>query len=271
MASIGVSQVRASMDLAASIAAALSAVDSELERQASIFRTTTDGTAVTLPGDGLAQLDQGRAKLQEALSLLSAGSNLWNDYLASIGEAAGPTTATGPVGSPAARPATGPARRLEGFNPKREHPDAVGKAKRDGWPKNARGNTSARAALYGKDGTQLGTETYRPRHREDPESYPELKDEFNDPGKSTTWHVEGEIAKDIRTSRQNECAVYINVPLCGAPNPQREFAEPNGCAENFRHVVPDGTVVYVYTVPENGTTRRRRVIGTGEGIKDESA
>lgn len=101
--------------------------------------------------------------------------------------------------------------RLSGLPvcPGREHPDAVAALKRVGWPKNSEGNISARAILYDRHGNKVGTRAYRADDKNHPSTWPDLKDGWNNPELTTTWHAEGQLARDIRKSGLDEATVYM--------------------------------------------------------------
>lgn len=226
-------------------------------------------------GSGNAKVDASAARLkhvEEALTKAAehavGGAEAFKAYLRLIGveDAIGESEQSAaqdrsPQKTPAQR------TRLKGFNPKAIHPGAVRELATAGWPRNSDDNISARADLYEGNGTKLNNETLTPYpYRSGPER-PELKPRFNNPGMATTWHVEGELAQIIRDSRAETFSVYLNIRRCGAARSGDERPAPLGCTENFQHIIPRDSVVYVHVIQENGRTMTQRVIGTGEGIK----
>ncbi|GIG67772.1 hypothetical protein HNR73_005578 [Phytomonospora endophytica] len=121
--------------------------------------------------------------------------------------------------------------------------------------------------MYTSDGTRVNEEAYKPYQKGKQPHRPELKPAWNNPDVTTSWHVEGALAKAIRDNGINGGAVYLNIPTCGAPRPGMEQAHPMGCSENFRHIIPKDTVVYVHVIPKRGVPGRWKIVGTGEGIK----
>jgi hypothetical protein len=97
---------------------------------------------------------------------------------------------------------------------------------------------------------------------------PELKEPWASSEElTTTWHVEGDAAADIREGKLDNAVLYLNVPPCGKRAPSSEFPDPKRCYENLRHIIPADRTVWVHVVPEHGSPSRIRFKGTGEGIK----
>ncbi|MCD0445657.1 hypothetical protein LO763_18790 [Glycomyces sp. A-F 0318] len=145
-----------------------------------------------------------------------------------------------------------------------------GEDREAGWPTNREGNTAARGYLYTADGKQLNS---RPLKAYPPGRAPvreDLKEPWaSDTAMTTTWHVEGDAAAKVRQDDLHDAALYLNVPLCGKPVEGSEQPDPKRCYANFEHIIPAGNVVYVHVVPRRGLPYRRRITGTGEGIKDD--
>lgn len=178
-----------------------------------------------------------------------------------------PSTLAGPSPTP---PAVAATRRLENFDARRVDPRATAKVRDAGWPVNREGSISARGYLFTADGRQLNSKPLRPRSPSKAPAREDLKEPWSTgETMTTTWHVEGDVAAKIRADGLNGAAFYLNVDLCGKPASGTERPDPKGCNENFQHIIPANVVVYVHVVPERGLPYRRRVTGTGEGIKDD--
>ncbi|WP_240037584.1 DddA-like double-stranded DNA deaminase toxin [Glycomyces paridis] len=200
------------------------------------------------------------ARLAERISEVQA-------QVVAIGQSGLLSTGTGTPAQSAAP--TGRARRLADFNPRRSHPEAVQEIRRVGYPRNAEGRTSARALVYTADGEQLNREPLKPHRKGEAPERPELHEPWaSSEDMKTTWHVEGDAAAMIRKDRLQDAAFYLNVPLCGSRQGESELPDPEGCAENFRHVIPRDTVAYVHVVREGRVPYRQKITGTGEGIKE---
>ncbi|MBO3735424.1 DddA-like double-stranded DNA deaminase toxin [Glycomyces niveus] len=162
-----------------------------------------------------------------------------------------------------------PRRRIPGFNSNRVNKDAIADIRRAGYPKNAEGKTSARAFVYTADGEQINADALKPYRKGEAPPQPDLKEPWASSEElTTTWHVERDAAAAIRAERLDSAAFYLNVPLCGRRAEGSEYPDPAKCYENFRHIIPKDAVAYVFVVPEQGMPRRRRIVGTGEAIKE---
>lgn len=123
--------------------------------------------------------------------------------------------------------------------------------------------------MYDADGREVQPTTYKAYVKGEQPDRPELTPPFNDADRTTTaWHAESDIAQAIRDGGMREATIYLNVPLCGKNSKDNpNVPDPRRCSENLRHIIPRDVVVYVHVVPERGTESRRRIVGTGEGIK----
>ncbi|WP_285661166.1 DddA-like double-stranded DNA deaminase toxin [Actinorhabdospora filicis] len=232
--------------------------------------SATEGTGNARIDASLSRLEQVGEALAEGLTHGIAGRETFAEYLTDIGAGAAlgasepPSTGERPA---AVAPEPEPLQ-LRDFRAEREHPEAKEAIRRVGWPRNSVGNTSARAHLYDEHGNRMG-DTYTPDTPDDHPHWDDLKPEWNNPENTTTsWHVEGRMAKAIRDSGLTRAAVYLNIRRCGGVSDTRPRPDPKGCTENFRHTLKAGTVVYVYVIQENGRTFRQRVTGTGKALKE---
>ncbi|HEU5128841.1 MAG TPA: DddA-like double-stranded DNA deaminase toxin [Glycomyces sp.] len=229
------------------------------------------GEFAALGAEGTANRAGAAAQTIEALMAEAAGlaeriGEAQAQVLA-IGQSGLLTTGTG--GPVTATATAGTARRLTDFNPKRSHSEAVKEIRRVGYPRNAEGRTSARAFVYSADGKQLNDEPLKPYRRGEAPVRPELREPWaSSDDMTTTWHVEGDAAAMIREDHLQNAAFYLNIPLCGSRQGESELPDPNGCAENFRHVIPRDTVAYVHVIREERVPYRQKITGTGEGIKE---
>lgn len=269
MADIGevVAAVQAAIDVCEQRSRELIEAADKTRRSQSRLAAVTEGSAHPASRDAKRFLDHSHQELTEAARNAVQAARHLRAYLSGL-EGGGSSRSPSPASVPPQRSdAPSTAERLADFRPDRQHPRAIARTRDDGWPKNAAGNISARARLYDVNGYQLSETAYVADDRNEPSQWADLKGRWNDSEFTTTWHAEGRIAKDVRDSGLTQAAVYLNVPVCGAPRPGQERPDPQGCVENFRHIIPKDTVVYVFMVPENGSPRRRRIVGTGEGIK----
>lgn len=233
------------------------------------LRSATEGTGNERVDASAARLEEVAEELNQAAGHAVGGAEEFKAYLVLIGAEGAVGGDEGP--SIGERPAAGAAerepKRLKDFNPKTIHPDAVRDLAGAGWPRNRDDNISARANVYDEHGTQLNDEPLTPYPYRDGPERPELKPRWNAPGMTTSWHVESKLAQHIRDSGAQTSSVYLNVRRCGSARPGDERPAPLGCTENFRHIIPRDSIVYVHVIQENGRTMTQRVIGTGEGIK----
>lgn len=229
--------------------------------------SATEGTANEQVEKPIGKLDGVGRQLDKATGHLISGAELFGDYLMDIG-AGDVAVPSAPPSAPAPDPVVrADPVRLADFRPTLVHPDAYARIKESRYPRNTQDNVSARADLYDERGTRLNDETLTPFPYRGGPNRPELKPRWNSPGMTTTWHVESKLARLIRDSPSETLALYLNIPLCGAPKAGREEGHPMGCSENFRHIIPAGKVVYVHVVPKECRSARWKIIGTGEGIE----
>lgn len=228
------------------------------EEAGQVLAQVADGANDDRPHAAVSKMEASLDALDRADAHSVGGREEFTEYVELIGGAlAGAAPPSPPPLAPPRRP---------GWRSSRANPDAIAAVRRAGWPKNSEGRTSARAHLYDGDGNQVTPKTYQAYKKGEQPYRPELKLAFNDQDMTTTWHAEGEIAKDIRDSGVREASVYLNIKRCGEGTMNRE-PNPKGCSENFRHIVPKDVVVYVHVIPENGRRSQFRIVGTGEGIK----
>lgn len=169
-----------------------------------------------------------------------------------------------PSASPPVRAAPSGGPPLPDFAPRRIHPDARETIKRIGWPRNAQGDVAARGLLYDKTGRPLLGGQALPASRTGPGSdTSDLKEPWRSDDRYTTrYHVEGHTAAYMRRNGVTEAALYLNIPPCG----NRAEPDPVRCEANLAAHLPEGSVLYVHSVHQNGTTRSKAYQGTGEAL-----
>lgn len=174
----------------------------------------------------------------------------------------GRQSAHGTTPSHSAEPSWSRRPAVPGFTHRRPVKECIDAVRREGWPRNAQGRTSARGFLYTGDGRQVNTETFRPRDMGRAPPCEDLREPWrSDEEYTTTWHAERDAAALVRRWGLSESVLYLNVPTCG-----KESGDPYRCDANLEKILPAGAVMYVWTVHEDGSRSRRRYMGTGEAI-----
>jgi hypothetical protein len=145
--------------------------------------------------------------------------------------------------------------------PVRECYEAIREA---GWPRNAQGQTSARAILYTSDGHRVNAEMFRPHRPGQTSPSDDLREPWrSDERYTTTWHVERDAAAEVRRWGLTDSVLYLNIPPCG-----EESGDPFRCHANLEKLLPAGVKMFVWAVNEDGSRTRRRYVGTGEAIHE---
>ncbi|MEU5156517.1 DddA-like double-stranded DNA deaminase toxin [Glycomyces sp. NPDC021274] len=153
---------------------------------------------------------------------------------------------------------------VPGFTHRRPVAECIDAVRREGWPRNAQGRTSARGFLYTGDGRPVNAETFRPHRKGHAPPCGDLREPWrSDEHYTTTWHAERDAAAEMRRWKLSEAVLYLNVPTCG-----KESGDPYRCDVNLEKILPEKAVLFVWTVHEDGSRSRRRYIGTGEAIDD---
>lgn len=211
-----------------------------------------DGTAQTVNiaadqlGEANALLGQAIAKLQEAQTTAASAKGRLH----------------GATGTASRTVASGRSR-VPGFSASRPVGECVEAVKQLGWPKNSDGKTSARGLLYSSDGERLSKQPLQAH----PKGKAPPCEDLNEPWRSdsrltTTWHAERDVAAWMRSENVDHAVLYLNVPTCG-----KESQDAGRCHVNLPKVMPSGSTLTVWSVHEDGSTRRRRYEGTGEAIR----
>jgi len=165
--------------------------------------------------------------------------------------------------NPGPAPPATPPRAIPGFTHRRPVGEAIDAIKREGWPKNADGRTSARGHLYDSEGRRIDAGTLKPHRKGQAPPCTDLKEPWrSDPDYTTTWHAERDAAKIMRDKGLTEAVLYLNMPACG-----RESRDAKRCDANLEKVLPQGSTLWVWSLQENNGTLRQRYEGTGEAIK----
>jgi hypothetical protein len=263
-----IAQLRGCVDQVRQATTSAAAARENAEQGLSISGAATEGSTNAEVLEAVANVQVGIDRLEEAARHFDAGRTALEQYIEGplLGGAAG---SGGPPPGPPPPPVTGAGsprpfgEPIQGFEPKRMHPTAVGRIKREGWPSNAEGKTSARGVLYDSDGRQVREHPYRAYPKGGAPARPELREPWaSDPQLTTTWHAEADMAADIRGMGPGDYALYLNVPPCG-----RSSKAPDRCDANLEKILPNGTTLYVWEIGENGSMTRYIYRGNGEAIK----
>ncbi|MGH8876446.1 MAG: DddA-like double-stranded DNA deaminase toxin [Stackebrandtia sp.] len=165
----------------------------------------------------------------------------------------------GQAGPATSRP---PQSAIAGFEPKRLSTTAGDAIRKLGWPKDASGKLKARGHLYSDDGVNVMGRPLKALPYGRTYNTPDLKQPWrSDTDYTTTWHIEGGAAAWMRDTKTRSATLYLNAPTCGGDN-----RDPKRCYENVAKTLPQGATLTVWSVLENGETRRVRFRGTGEAI-----
>ena len=230
-------------EAAATVGAAKASAD-QVSQQLSGMGITDRAGEVAEIAHGLAEVHTALLGLADRLHELQQAAHQ------AAGLPAGAGTATAPT--PPAPP--------KSFHPRRRNRAHEDDIRGLGWPKNAAGRTSARGRLYGTDGKRLVDAPWR--------ADPEVRhDDLREPWASaddhvSRWHVEGQVAAWMRKTGTTEAVLYQNLPPCG-----RATRDPGRCDMSIAPMLPEGSSLVVWTVPENGTPYSVRYRGTGEAVK----
>jgi|GEM_PF-1181907 len=166
-------------------------------------------------------------------------------------------------GNPGPAPSPTKPRAIPGFTHRRPTGEAIDAIKREGWPKNTDGRTSARGHLYDPDGNRIDAGTLKPHRKGAAPPCADLKEPWrSDPDYTTTWHAERDAAKVMRDNNLREAVLYLNIPTCG-----KEDEDPQRCDANLGKIIPAGSTLWVWSINDNGTMKRRKYPGTGEAIE----
>ncbi|GAA2301192.1 hypothetical protein GCM10009853_067000 [Glycomyces scopariae] len=209
--------------------------------------------------------------LEAAQALTTALSDRLESALAAVESA---RTGSGVIGSGGSAPAMdaravpdrppwGDRPPVAGFTPlqpKRECFDAI---RREGWPRNSEGLTSARGILYTDGGHRVNSETFRPYRPGASPPCDDLREPWRpDERYTTTWHVERDAAAAIRKWGLTTAVLYLNLPPCG-----KRSKDQRRCHENLASILPAGTTLYIWEIRENGAATRHVYSGDGKAIK----
>nr|WP_255672065.1 DddA-like double-stranded DNA deaminase toxin [Glycomyces amatae] len=266
-----IASLRALVDAARESAGAIRAARDQVEGSLEQVRAATVGSDSPLVAEGDGQLQAALGKIDEAAALLEAGNQSWERYIA--GPLLGGGSSGGGVGRkpPGATPPSTPEPEplqpfgppIDGFSPQRLHREPVDQLRREGWPTNAEGKTSARGHLYDQQGRRVRETPYRAYKRGEAPVRSDLRAPWaSDPELTSTWHAESDAAADIRSMGGGEHALYINIPPCGRSN-----RDPKRCDANLEKILPTNTTLYVWEISENGSRTRYIYRGNGEAIK----
>jgi hypothetical protein len=147
----------------------------------------------------------------------------------------------GDMPSPTAEPPWIRQPPVLGFTHRRPVAECIDEVRREGWPRNAQGRTSARGYLYSSDGHKVNTESFRPHKAGQAPPCEDLREPWRSDGHyTTTWHAERDAAAQIRRWGLTEAVLYLNLPPCG-----RKSQDRLRCHANLESILPGGTTLYV--------------------------
>ena len=234
-------------EAAAMVGAAKASAD-QVSQQLSGMGITDRAGEVAEIAHGLAEVHATLTGLADRLQELPAAAQQ-----AAGGLLTGGSRAPGPAPPPPAPP--------KPFHPRRRNRAHEDDIRGLGRPKNTVGRTSARGRRYGTDGKRLVDAPWR--------ADPEVRhDDLREPWASaddhvSRWHVEGQVAAWMRKTGTTEAVLYQNLPPCG-----RSTRDPGRCDMSIAPMLPEGSSLVVWTVPENGTPYSVRYQG-GIEVNDE--
>ena len=132
---------------------------------------------------------------------------------------------------------------LPGFRIGERHPDAAAAVRRFGWPKGPNGRIKARGLMFNANGEAVLHRPLKALRKGTAYPAPDLKEPWrSDPDMKTSWHIEGGVAAYMRNTKTREMALYITLPPCG----EQRRADPKGCEQNLRKVLPKGYTLHVH-------------------------
>ncbi|MDN3241383.1 DddA-like double-stranded DNA deaminase toxin [Glycomyces tritici] len=149
------------------------------------------------------------------------------------------------------------------YDPKARDPARVEAIRREGWPRNVKGRTSALGLLYDGAGKPVLRQPLRPLSGDRVYDTPDLKDEWRLREVATSWHIEGGVAAYMRKTTTMVMTLWLNIPTCGG----YRRPDPNGCHENLPKVLPPGYTLHVRVEGEDGSYQLNTYRGTGEALK----
>jgi hypothetical protein len=155
-------------------------------------------------------------------------------------------TATTPVGSSSAPT----------FNPRKFDPTKLAGLRRYSEAGTAEGK------LYRSDGSPHSDRVLRARP---PGSSPFPPGSVRGRYRDTTpnrGHIEGEVAATMHRDQLNEATLYLNAEPCDNRG--------QGCKENTHAFVPEGSVLNIWAVNDDGSRVFKRVNGTGEAFNGQA-
>lgn len=148
------------------------------------------------------------------------------------------------------------------YNPKARDPEHVEAIRRFGWPRNARGRTSARGLVYDGSGKPLLHQPLKPLGGDRVYNTPDLKDEWRGRDMATSWHIEGGVAAYMRSTQTKVMTLWLNIPACGG----YRRPDPKGCHENLPKILPPGYTLHVRVEGEDGSYQINTYPGSGEAL-----
>jgi len=249
MASIGdvAAILRAAVATAEEAAGQVRAADERVETALGPLQVALSDSTNHNAHDGLGSLSAVRERLAETLAALKAGTDRMSEYIASI--AGGGAVLPAPGGR-AGGSGTPPAGRV--FNPRKFDASKLAGLRRYSEAGTAEGR------LYGADGSPHSDRVLRARP---PESSPfppaSVRERYRD-ATPNRGHIEGEVAATMRRERLRETTLYLNAEPCDNRG--------RGCKENTHAFLPEGSVLNIWAVNDDGSRVFKRVNGTGEAI-----
>ncbi|MFG3338553.1 DddA-like double-stranded DNA deaminase toxin [Glycomyces sp. NPDC048151] len=149
---------------------------------------------------------------------------------------------------------------VPGFKPSVPHKTCIEETRRVGWPVNKNGRVAARGRLYDSDGRPI-TGTVQAGNGPAAKAT-DLKEPWaSDERMTTRWHIEGHAAAIMRIHALKEAVLYINLPPCGRADQDQWRCDPN-----LAKLVPVGSTLKVWIVPEKGAPQMINYRGSGEAI-----
>ncbi|MEV3937269.1 DddA-like double-stranded DNA deaminase toxin [Glycomyces sp. NPDC049804] len=148
--------------------------------------------------------------------------------------------------------APGPPSSAATFNPRKFDPSRLAGLRRYSEAGTAEGR------LYNADGSPHSDRVLRARP---PDSSPFPPGRVRTPYQATTpnrGHIEGEVAATMHRDQITEATLYLNAEPCDNRG--------QGCKENTHAFVPEGSILNIWAVNDDGSRVFKRVKGTGEAF-----
>ncbi|WP_106366569.1 DddA-like double-stranded DNA deaminase toxin [Glycomyces artemisiae] len=241
MASTG---LQAALDTADAAAAEARGAENQLADVYAALQAVLADSADDDAHIGLASLVEAQGQLAEAVAAIGAGFDLLKEYADYIGQ--------GNDSAPGQHDGGGQLPVAAAFNPRKFHATKLAGLRRYSEAGTAEGR------LYREDGAPHSDRVLRARP---PGSSPFPPASVRERYRNTTpnrGHIEGEVAAAMHRERMRETTLYLNAEPCDNLG--------RGCKENTHAFLPEGSVLNIWAVNDDGSRVFKRINGTGDAI-----